>query len=60
MQDGYDSDLMESVMPGPPLQMIWVMENLHDKSSKVPDPDIFRFDKNPGSSTPRRKSSRNN
>ncbi len=41
MQDRHDSDLTESVMLDLPLQIIWVMENLHDKSSKVPDPDIF-------------------
>ncbi len=47
MQDRHDSDLTEPVMLGPPVQIVWVMENLHDKSSKVPDPDTFTFDRRP-------------
>ncbi len=42
MQDRHDSDLTESVMLGPPLQIIWVMENLHDKSSTFAVDICFR------------------
>ncbi len=44
MQDRHDRTLTESVMLSPTYQTSWVMENLHDKSGILPDPDIFAFD----------------
>ncbi len=44
MQDRHDSTRTESVMLCPTYQTSWVMENLHDKSGILPDPDIFAVD----------------
>ncbi len=40
-----EKDLAGSVMLCPARQTSWVkvMENLHDKSPNLPDPDIFAF-----------------
>ncbi len=45
MQERHDRTLAESVMLCPTCQTSWVMENLHDKSSILPDPDIFAIHK---------------
>ncbi len=46
MQDRHDRirTLTESVMLCPTYQTSWVMENLHDKSGTLPDPDTFTVD----------------
>ncbi len=51
MQDRHDSDLIESVMLGTPLQIIWVMQNMHDKFQNLPDPDIFAIHTEPSGTT---------
>ncbi len=44
MQERHDRDLAEPVMLGRAWHTVWVMENLHDKPTSLPDPDIFAFD----------------
>ncbi len=45
MQDRHHITLTESVMLCPTYQTSYVMENLHDKSGFLPDPDIFTVDR---------------
>ncbi len=45
MQERHDRDLKESVMlEGLAFQTSWLMQNVHDKSENLPDPDPFTFD----------------
>ncbi len=44
MQGTHWKGFAESIMLCPTYQTSWVMENLHDKSGNLPDPDIFTVD----------------
>ncbi|CAD7937009.1 unnamed protein product, partial [Amoebophrya sp. A120] len=44
MRSRHQEARSKSVMRGRALQTSWVMQNMHDKSQNLPDPDIFTFD----------------
>ncbi|CAD7961456.1 unnamed protein product [Amoebophrya sp. A120] len=53
MQNKHDRirTLTESVMLCPAYQTSWIIENLHDKPSTLPDPDIYAFDRSSPTTT---------
>ncbi len=45
MRNRHRGALNKSVMLGHASQTSWPMQNMHDKSQNLPDPDIFTFDR---------------
>ncbi len=45
MRSRHQQALKKSVMLGHTGQTSWVMQNVHDRSQNLPDPDIFAVDR---------------